>query len=242
MAGQESGPVIRINVNLVQVDAVVTGPKGVPVRDLQAADFEILQDGKPQTITNFSYVSTGRSAAPQPGQLARADVRRTIALVVDDLSLTFEQVAYTRNALREFVDRQMQAGDLVAVLRTSGGSGALERFTADPRVLRAAIDRIHYRPYGSPGAPRMEQAGAEPESGESARRELVAVGAMGTVDYVLRGMRGYPGRKSLVLLTTSLAVGTMPDTSTGTSSQPSMFWFTRTNTLVPAAGLPYRVV
>jgi hypothetical protein len=32
--------------------------------------------------------------------------------------------------------------------------------------------------------------------------------------------------------------GTMAEVSTGTSSQPSMFWFTRTNTLVPRAGLP----
>jgi hypothetical protein len=34
------------------------------------------------------------------------------------------------------------------------------------------------------------------------------------------------------------AAGTIAHVSTGTSSQPSMFWFTRTNTLVPTAGLP----
>ena len=34
------------------------------------------------------------------------------------------------------------------------------------------------------------------------------------------------------------SAGTMAEVSTGTSSQPSMFWFTRTNTLVPTAGLP----
>jgi hypothetical protein len=32
--------------------------------------------------------------------------------------------------------------------------------------------------------------------------------------------------------------GTIAHVSTGTSSQPSMFWFTRTNTLVPTARLP----
>jgi len=45
--------VIRINVNLVQVDAVVTDNKGKAVTDLKAEDFEVLQDGKPQAITKF---------------------------------------------------------------------------------------------------------------------------------------------------------------------------------------------
>src|SRR6185436_4514852 len=48
--------VIRINVNLVQVDAIVTDSKGKPVTDLRAEDFEVLQDGKPQAITNFEFV------------------------------------------------------------------------------------------------------------------------------------------------------------------------------------------
>src|SRR5690348_9274782 len=43
--------VIRINVNLVQVDAIVTDSKGNRITDLKAEDFEIFQDGKPQAIT-----------------------------------------------------------------------------------------------------------------------------------------------------------------------------------------------
>ena len=45
--------VVHVFVSLVQVDAVVTNRKGQPVTDLRPEDFEILQDGKPQTITNF---------------------------------------------------------------------------------------------------------------------------------------------------------------------------------------------
>ena len=45
---------IQITVNLVQVDAVVTDSKYHPVTNLQAEDFEILQDGVPQAITNLS--------------------------------------------------------------------------------------------------------------------------------------------------------------------------------------------
>ena len=49
--------VVRINTNLVQVDVVVS-KDGKQVTDLKPEDFEILEDGRPQTITNFSYVSS----------------------------------------------------------------------------------------------------------------------------------------------------------------------------------------
>src|SRR5215831_3587476 len=70
---QQANPesVIRITVNLVQVDAVVTDSKGKPVTNLKKEDFVILQDGKPQVITNFSYVTSKggavqKTSAPAP--------------------------------------------------------------------------------------------------------------------------------------------------------------------------------
>ena len=62
---------IRTNVNLVQVDAIVTDAKDRQVTDLKAGDFEILQDGKPQVITNFSYISI------KPGGPQGIDIHRT---------------------------------------------------------------------------------------------------------------------------------------------------------------------
>ena len=55
MSGQDT--VIHIDVNLMQVDAVVTDSANKYVSTLKAGDFVILQDGKPQTITNFSYIA-----------------------------------------------------------------------------------------------------------------------------------------------------------------------------------------
>ena len=54
---------IRVTVNLVQVDVTVTDSKGRHVTDLKAQDFEILQDSKPQVITNFSSVTPPRSVS-----------------------------------------------------------------------------------------------------------------------------------------------------------------------------------
>jgi VWFA-related protein len=121
-----TGGVIRITVDLVQVDAVVTDSKGRQVTNLKPEDFEILEDRRPQKITNFSYVSaagpassvappiesppikTGAPTAPaRPVPLRPEQVRRTIALVVDDLSLSFEDTYYVRQTLKKFVDVQM---------------------------------------------------------------------------------------------------------------------------------------
>ncbi len=51
---QPSDAVIRVNVDLVQVDAVVTDSNGRHVSDLSASEFQIFEDGKPETITHFS--------------------------------------------------------------------------------------------------------------------------------------------------------------------------------------------
>ncbi|MEQ1644453.1 MAG: hypothetical protein ABL959_13480, partial [Pyrinomonadaceae bacterium] len=51
----DSDDVVKITTKLVQVDVVVTDKKGAQVRDLTAADFELLQDGKAQKIMGFSY-------------------------------------------------------------------------------------------------------------------------------------------------------------------------------------------
>jgi VWFA-related protein len=48
----------------------------------------------------------------------------------------------TRQALKKYVDEQVQAGDLVAIIRTSAGIGALQQFTNYRQQLYAAIERL----------------------------------------------------------------------------------------------------
>jgi len=151
-ARQSDDDAVRITTNLVQVDAVVTDNKGKPVTDLRPEEVEIREDGRPQKITNFSFVSlesmerlddkqVDKNLLPTPPiRLRPEQVRRTIALVVDDLGLSFESTYYVRQALKKFLDQQMQPDDLVAIIRTAGGIGALQQFTSDKRQL-----------YGSPG-------------------------------------------------------------------------------------------
>ncbi|HEY0407025.1 MAG TPA: VWA domain-containing protein, partial [Pyrinomonadaceae bacterium] len=230
--------VVRITTNLVQVDVTVTDKSGKAVTDLRPEEVEILEDGRSQKITNFSFVSlenggarppvalapgapVDKTAPPlPPARLRPEDVRRTVALVVDDLSLSFESMHFTRQALKKFVDEQMQPGDLVAIIRTGGGIGALQEFTSDKRQLYAAIERVRFNLQGRgrfgafaplegdivkgsqlPGGREApEDKNGSRDEIEEFRENMFAIGTLGAVNYVVRGMRELPGRKSILLL------------------------------------------
>jgi len=223
---QADEPIIRINVNLVQVDAVVTDAKDKPVSNLTADDFEIRQDGKVQKITNFSYISLRTTAAPAaalparkaatpkgtppppPAVIKASDVRRTVALVVDDLGLAFDSISRVRQSLKKFVDTEMQPGDLVAIVRTGAGMGALQQFTADKRILYAAIERVKFNSIGRVGVSSFTPLGEEPAAGTAAatedRNEIFSVGTLGAVRFIVDGLRELPGRKSVVLFSENM--------------------------------------
>src|SRR5688572_7047598 len=46
----------KVEVNYVEIDAVVTDAKGTFVRGLTRDDFEVIEQSKPQAITVFSLV------------------------------------------------------------------------------------------------------------------------------------------------------------------------------------------
>ena len=217
---------IRITVNLVQVDAVVTDAKGRQVTDLEAKDFEILQDGKPQKITHFSYVATGnaqpaapstavadKNSPPPPAvpaaRLKLNQVRRTIALVVDDLGLSFESVAQVRSSLKKFVDQQMEPGDLVAIIRTGAGMGALQSFTTNKAELHAAIERVKFNSFGRVGVSSFAPLGsaeAEDEGSQAMefRNSAFTVGTMGAIRFIADGLKELPGRKSVIVFSENM--------------------------------------
>ena len=222
--------VVKITTTLIQVDVTVTDKKGNIVTDIKPEEIEIYENGEKQTITNFSFVSNVRSTDKRtmvkdatilpPSTVRPENVRRTIALVVDDLTLSFESTYFVRRALKKFVDEQMQEGDLVAIIRTGAGIGALQQFTTDKRQLHAAIEKVRWSSVGAgrigafaPLEARVDSGGddrgvmpggrtartAEDEF-DDFRESLFATGTLGAINYVVRGMRELPGRKSVMLL------------------------------------------
>lgn len=204
--------VVKINTNLVQVDAVVT-KDGKLVTNLTADDFEIFEDGKRQTITSFAFISNVPDTVPQPvakdekkpatvvpfGPVKPNETRRTMAIVVDDLGLSAESMHQVKRQLRKFVTEQLQPNDLVAIIRTSGEMGALQQFTNDKRILTRAVDQLRWNLCSRVGVHVLRPLQSF-DTGVPICGWRSYTSSLKSLRFVVDSMGYLPGRKSLVLL------------------------------------------
>lgn len=156
---KEQNDVVKISTSLIQVDVVVTDSKGNQITDLKPEDFEMYVNDEIQKITNFDYVSAAdgkvangninvvksgsgikNSSAPTFGE-----VRKTVAIVVDDLRIPLDSLNYVKKALTKFVTEQMGDNDLVAIIKTSKSVGVLQQFTTDKKKLLEIIQNLQFR-------------------------------------------------------------------------------------------------
>ena len=229
---------IKLSTELVQIDVLVIGKDNKPVAGLKREDFELQDNNKPQHITNFSYEETARQrvgdqtteAITLPRAIAAGEVKRVMAFVVDTLHIKFENIYRTRKLLEDFVDNKMQPGDLVLILPTGGGSGVLQQFTSDRRILHRAIERLRpfffsndstpYRSFarlGGTSGGRMDIGGRAP-GGLSAPRggnigslpdpleEADVRATLSALNETIKSMARLPGRKVSVFVSEGLRI------------------------------------
>jgi VWFA-related protein len=158
----------KIEVNYVEVDAIVTDARGNSVRNLTRDDFEVLEDGKPQPVSIFSLVDIPIERFERPlfsPAPIEPDVRtnaggfdgRIFVIVLDDLHTHALRSQLVKRAAREFVVRYIGANDLAAVLHTSGRSDAGQEFTNNRRLLAGAIDKFMGRKTQSATLAKIEE-------------------------------------------------------------------------------------
>ena len=150
---QSSQPPVtfKVEVNYVEIDANVTDAQGAFVRTLTRDDFQVLEDGKPQTLSAFSVVEIPIER-PDPPLFARAPIApdtasnrtpfngRVFVLVIDDLHTRASRTARTRAGARQFIERYVGTNDIVAVVNTSGFGKGIQDFTANRALALRAID------------------------------------------------------------------------------------------------------
>jgi VWFA-related protein len=92
----EQEPLIKINTNLVQVDAVVKDERGEIITDLKAEDFEIIEQGRARPVEYCSYIPlTVERPAPTvaaDARLAKNELGRTIVFLVSNPTIDFTTV------------------------------------------------------------------------------------------------------------------------------------------------------
>ncbi len=211
--------VVRISTSLIQLDMIVTDKNGKPIPDIRPDEIELFENGRKKKVTNFSFVpgtryqekpddaSKGKLVKQPvlPGSPVRLEsVKRTVAIVVDDLLMSWSSSVWAKDALKKFVRDELQEGDLVAIIRTAGASGVVQQFTTDRQRLLASIDRpFNFGGLSFFNQERLIGGMVNPREGEieKLRERMFGDGTIGVLNFVIRGMKDLPGRKSLVLIT-----------------------------------------
>jgi VWFA-related protein len=206
----------RVEINYVEIDAIVTDEQGNFVRNLTKDDFQVTEEGTQQTVSLFSLVDIPvvKPDAPLFSPTAiESDVRtnqrefdgRVYVIVLDDLHTSFARSPRVRAAAKQFIERYLGENDLAAVLQTGGSTKGVQEFTSSrPRLMRAVdafmgqklrsatleqLDDLAWRS-GQTETPRDM---SEPERAHKARLSL------GSLENVANYLAGIRGRRKAVI-------------------------------------------
>ncbi len=158
----------RSEINYVEVDARVLDGQGAFVPGLTAADFQVLEDGKPQKVDAFSFINIPVERQARP-LFAKAPIERDVAdnitgydgrvyvIVLDDQHTHPLRSQRLKVAARQFVTRYMGANDTAAIVYTSGRSDVAQEFTNSQRRLLAAVDKFMGRKLRSSTLERLDE-------------------------------------------------------------------------------------
>jgi VWFA-related protein len=219
-----------IEVSLVNVDVFVTDRKGERVRGLTRDDFEILENGKPQPVTNFaeygSPAGPGQSAITgviNEARLQSAPPRqkRTIIVFIDRISLTPLQKDPMFAALKKMLRDSVRPGDGVSIVTWVHTLRTRQEMTDDVAKLDRALDQLSSETsYGFDS--EQEQIEREKEwldevaretgapagdmptvtAADSAMREKLDMkGKVAAINASLKSISGFDGQKLMLLVT-----------------------------------------
>jgi VWFA-related protein len=111
----------KVEVNLVNVDVTVTS-HGAPARGLTRDDFEVFEDGVPQTITNFYAIEGAREKAAPPQTVANPQTavapaappderfRRKVLVIVDNRHTSRHNRDVALQKLETFINDRFESG------------------------------------------------------------------------------------------------------------------------------------
>jgi VWFA-related protein len=152
---QGQKPTFRVTVDLVTNDVIARDAKGQFVADLTKDDFEIFEDGVPQTIASLVLVHGGRVSnlalpppvAPPEG-IILPPVRptndasgRIFILFIDDLHLDFKNTARVRDLLKKIKGTLIHQGDMFGIVSSGTSSIAID-LTYDLKRIDEALKKV----------------------------------------------------------------------------------------------------
>jgi VWFA-related protein len=154
LSSHDQATTFKVNVRLVLVRVVVRDAEGRAIGTLHKEDFQLFDDRKPQTITQFSVEQPGtqvarelKTTATEGGETSTTNApnvpERFVAYLFDDVDLKTGDLLAVRNAANRQLS-SLRPTDRAAIFTTSG-QGNLD-FTDDQAKLHEALLRLQPRP------------------------------------------------------------------------------------------------
>jgi VWFA-related protein len=179
----QSAATLKVNVNVVQLFFNVKDKRGALIPSLTKNDFQILEDGKPQTIKYFA---------------AESNLPLTLGILIDSSGSQARVLDMEKQVGGEFLSQILRDKDLAFVLSFDIDADLLQDFTSSVHSLKAALNqaRINTGGGGGGGIPGLG-GGTIPTPG----------GPKGTVLYDAVYLASHDelsqqvGRKAMILLT-----------------------------------------
>jgi len=152
---QGQKPTFRVTVDLVTNDVIARDARGQFVADLTMDDFEIFEDGVPQTIASMVLVHGGRvsnlalpppAAPPEgiilpPARPTNDASGRIFILFIDDLHLDFKNTARVRDLLKKIKGTLIHQGDMFGIVSSGTSSIAID-LTYDLKRIDEALKKV----------------------------------------------------------------------------------------------------
>ena len=204
-------PVFRAGINYVRVDVIISDKNGNPVGDLQAADFDVTEDGKPQKIDTFKLIKLdgGRADAikepvkeirndyDEEMEAARDEVR-LFAIFLDDYHVRRGASMAVRGQLAQFIDTQMGPSDMVGVMYPLESTASV-RMTRNHSAVTRGLNQFLGRKYEYQAKNQFEEQYAHyPTDTVEKIRNQVSLSALKGLIIHMGSLK--EGRKSLILV------------------------------------------
>jgi VWFA-related protein len=202
-------PTFRTGINFVRVDVIVTDRQGNPVTDLRQEDFDVTEDGKPQSIETFRLVkidtatpieTTGRAIRTRNDEEVAAanENSRIFVFFLDDYHVRLGTSMGARRPMAEFVQNQISPNDLLAVMYPLTPLDAVTLTRNHESVIRT-LEKFEGRKFNYEPRNAIEEKYAlyPTEVVERIRRQ-VSLSALEGLSIKLGALR--EGRKAIILL------------------------------------------
>src|SRR5579864_1629664 len=199
-----SNNVLRSTTRLVVVDVVTVDSKGEPVPGLKADDFTVLEDGKPQKISGFSYQrANGASASASTVHGANVftntpqykDASCLNVILLDTLNADLGSKVSAKEHLLKYLGTE-PAIQPTALFALDTKLTLLSDFTTDSKTLKAVLE--DYKPHTVPKVLDVYTAAGPFELKGSPTAERSQETTVDALEILARALSGYPGRKNLL--------------------------------------------